>query len=173
MQTAHTNPGTTFAALPCGRPFRFHHRGEAVIGLKAFFPGGDQAALVLTSTKAGLQSGNLLSAYDVGDVVELTDVIIAPSTKPESVTPGAGNVAQSGEIELHGGDLIFITTPQGDPPMRVTLRVNIQSGVIGRASGTAPVEIYSQWSVVRTAGNRTETLYEHKPTPAESVSVQV
>lgn len=153
-----------FNDLPLGHPFRFHHRDELVIALKAGFPGGDQGALVLMRTEAGLQPGNILSAFDVGPkVVELHDVSIVPSTRPGSVTPGAGHFGTPGEIELYGGGLIFVTTPQGGTP----LRVDVKSGTIGRATGERPTEIYSEWSVVRATGDRTETLYQHKPLPPD------
>src|ERR1700730_2126769 len=140
MQNAHPDHGTSFQALRSGRPFRFHHRNEVVIGLKAFIPGGDQAALVLTRTSAGLEPGNLLSAYDVGEanVVELTDVVLAPSTKPESLTPGAGNFAEPGEIELHGNGLVFVAVDRLDGSY---LRVDLQSGAIGRATAARAAEI--------------------------------
>jgi hypothetical protein len=95
-------------------------------------------------------------------------VKVIPSTKPESTTPGAGNIAKSGEIELHGRDLIFVTNvPFGSPGSSI-MRVNLQSGGIGRATGVAPAEIYSEWSLVRTDGNLTQTLYEHKqPRPVQ------
>jgi hypothetical protein len=171
MQLYHDQE-TTFHDLPCARPFRFHHRGEAAIGLKVVFGHGqrEEAALVLTTTKAGLQPGNLISAYEVGNaVVELNGVTLAPSIAPESVTAGAGNFAQPGEIELHDGNLIFVTTPQDRSPMRV----NLKSGTIGYSTGKRPAEIYSAWSIVRKHGEQLETLYEHKPMPAEPIIVQV
>jgi hypothetical protein len=182
MQTAHSDHGTTFQALLSGQPFRFHHRGQSVIGLKAQFSygNGGHAAMVLTPTQGesrlgetraekGLQPGDLLSADDVGNVVELAGVKIVPSATPDSVAPGANNFAQPGKIELHNGGLIFVTNPQGG----LRMRVDVGSGAIGFASGAAPVEIYSEWSVIRTDGGRTETLYAHKPTPAESVTIEV
>jgi hypothetical protein len=87
-----------------------------------------------------------------------------------TVTPGKGNFAQPGEFELHGSRLLFVTKPHGDD--RITYRVDLQSGDIGRSTGAAPVEIYSEWSIQDGA----ETLHEHKPTPpdpSESVVVAV
>jgi hypothetical protein len=163
MQSDH-DAEKAFNDLPPGHPFRFHHRAESVIALKAGFPGGDQGALVLTPTKAGLRPGNILSAFDVGPrVVELHGVSILPSTRPGSVTPGAGHFATPGEIELHGGGLIFVTTPQGG----TLLRVDVKSGTIGRATGERSTEIYSEWSVVRAKGDKTEKLYEHRPLPPD------
>jgi hypothetical protein len=104
-------------------------------------------------------TGDLLSPDEVGDVIELAGVKVIPSTNPGSMTPGAGNFAESGEIELHGRHLIFVTNVQSDSSV---IRVNLQSGEIGRATGARPVEIYSGWSLVRTNGDRTETIYEHK-----------
>jgi hypothetical protein len=163
MQSDH-DAEKAFNELPLGHPFRFHHRAEPVIALKAGFLGGDQGALVLTPTKAGLQPGNIVSAFDVGPkVVELHEVRIVPSTRPGSVTPGAGHFATPGEIELHGDGLIFVTTPQAGTP----LRVDVKSGTIGRSTGERPTEIYSEWSVVRATGDKSETLYEHKPSPPD------
>jgi hypothetical protein len=172
MQTAHDH-GTKLEALPQGQPFRFYYRNEEAIGLKAQFEHGsrDAAALVLTPTKAGgLEPGALLSSFDVGDVVELSGAKIVPSTKHGTMTPGAGHIAEPGEIELLGSRLIFVTKPQGNG---LISRVDIQSGAIGRASDQVPVEIYSEWAVVRDG----ETLHEHKPPtlndPAESITVIV
>jgi hypothetical protein len=163
MQSDH-DAEKAFNDLPPGHPFRFHHHDESVIALKAGFPGGDQGALVLMRTKAGLQPGNILSAFDVGPkVVELHGVSIVPSRRPGSVTPGAGHFAAPGEIELCGGGLTLVTTPQGG----TLLRIDVTSGTIGRATGERPMEIYSEWSVARTTGNKTETLYEHKPLPPD------
>ena len=163
MQSKHDTE-KAFKDLPPGQPFRFYHRAESAIAIKAGFPAGDQGALVLTPTKAGLQPGNILSAFDVGlRVVELQDVEIVPRTRPESVTPGTGHFAMSGEIELHGDSLNFVTTPQGG----TLLRVDVKSGTIGRATGEPPTEIYSEWSIVRAKADRTETLYEHMPLPAD------
>jgi hypothetical protein len=112
-----------FDELPLGHPFRFHHRAEPVIAVKAGFPGGDQGALVLTPTEAGLRPGNILSAFDVGPrVLELHGVSIVPSTQPGSVAPGAGHFATPAEIELHGDGLIFVTTPQDGMPLRVDVK---------------------------------------------------
>jgi hypothetical protein len=170
MQTVH-NSATKLEALAPGQAFRFYFRGEGAIGLKAQFTHGARgdAALVLTSTNT-LQPGALLSGFDVGDVVALAGAKIVPSSEPGTVTPGKGNFAQPSEIELHGSRLLFVTKPHGDD--RMTYRVDLQSGDIGRSSGAAPVEIYSEWSIQDGA----ETLYEHKPTPpdpAESVVVAV
>ncbi len=72
-----------------------------------------------------------------------------------------------GEIELHGGQLFFVSKPHGDG---LKYRVDLQSGAITRSGGTAPIEIYSEWSVIRDG----EPLYEHKPTPpAEPVMVAI
>ncbi len=97
MLTTH-NQGTTLEALNVGQPFRFYFRDEPAIGLKAQFDHGrgSEAALVLTSTKSGLEPGALLSSYDVGNVVELADAKIIPSTKPGAVTPGANHFAELG-----------------------------------------------------------------------------
>jgi hypothetical protein len=144
MQTSHTG-ATKLEALAAGQPFRFYFRGERVIGIKAQFPRGMDAALVLSSTPA-LLTGGLLSGFDVGDVIAL----------PDANSAGAGNFAQPGEIELHGNELIFVTQPHGD--QRITYRVNLKSGDIGRSSGTAPVEIYSEWSIQ----DGIETLHQRK-----------
>jgi hypothetical protein len=124
MQPAYYESGTTFEELPTGHLFRFYNRSESVIGLKGVFNYGDlgQAALVLTPTRAGLRPGDLLSGHDVGPVIELNGVKIIPSTKPGSVTQGAGNFAQPGEIELRGHHLIFVSTIQGDSSL---MRVNL------------------------------------------------
>jgi hypothetical protein len=83
---SHQDAEKAFNDLPPGHPFRFHRHDEKVIALKAGFPGGDQGALVLTRTKAGLQPGNILSAFDVGpNVVELHGVSIVPGARPGSV----------------------------------------------------------------------------------------
>jgi hypothetical protein len=122
---------------------------------------------VLTPTGA-LQPGALLSGYDVGDVVALAGAKIVPSTKSGTITPGKGNIAQPGEIELYDRRLIFVTKP----PDGTIYRVDLQSGDIGFSSGVAPTEIYSEWSIQDGTG----TLHEHKPTPpdpAESVVVAV
>jgi hypothetical protein len=154
MQTSHTG-ATKLEALAAGQPFRFYFRGERVIGIKAQFPRGMDAALVLSSTPA-LLTGGLLSGFDVGDVIALPDAKIIPSSRPDANSAGAGNFAQPGEIELHGNELIFVTQPHGD--QRITYRVNLKSGDIGRSSGTAPVEIYSEWSIQ----DGIETLHQRK-----------
>jgi hypothetical protein len=161
MQTAHDH-GTTFEALSPGQPFRFYYRGEVTIGIKAQFSYGSrgEAALVLTSTKAGLQSGDLLSGDKMGNVVELAGAKIIPSLKPATATPGVNHFAEPGEIELRQGGLIFVTKPQAG----AILRVDIQTGAIGTASGAVPAESYSEWSVIRDGA---ETLYEHKPSPPD------
>jgi hypothetical protein len=160
--------GTTFEELPIGHFFRFYCRNQAVIGFKGIFDARINSALVLTPTKAGLRPGDLLPADRVEDVIQLAGVKVIPSTKPESMTPGRGHIAEPGEIELHGRDLIFVTNVSygsgGSPKI---FRVNLQSGEISDASGAAPTEIYSEWSLVRTDGNRTETLYAHEqPRPS-------
>jgi hypothetical protein len=170
MQTLH-NRATKLEVLAPGQAFRFYLGGEAAIGLKAQFTDAARgvAALSLTSTKAGLTPGALLSSFDVGDVVELAGARIIPSTKSSTVTPGKGHYAQPGEIELHSGRLLFVTKPQSDGLAR---RVDLQSGDIGFSNGLTPVEIYSEWSIQ----DGTETVYEHKPTPpdpAESIMVAV
>jgi hypothetical protein len=161
MQTIH-NGAAKLEALGPGQAFRFHFRDETAIGLKAQFNrgAGNDAALVLTPTTA-LKTGAFLSSFDVGDVVPLAQAKIVPSTKPGTVTPGKGNFAQPGEIELHGGRLLFVTRPHGDD--RITYRVDLQSGDISRSSPVAPVEIYSEWTIQ----DATATLHEHKPTPPE------
>jgi hypothetical protein len=86
------------------------------------------------------------------------------------VALGKGHFAQPGEIELHGGCLFFVTQPHADSG--IIFRVDLQSGDIGRASGAAPVEIYSEWSIQ----DGTETIHEHKvmsADPAGSVVVAV
>jgi hypothetical protein len=168
MQT-NSDRQTTFGDLTCGHAFRFYFRGEAAIGLKAFIPGGDEAALVLTDTKSGLRPGDLLSAYDVGlsDIVALTDVSLTPSR--DSATPGRGNFAESGEIELQNSGLTFVTQLQAGR----RLRVDLTSGAIGQGTSVPPVEIYSKWSVVQTVGGLSETLYAYEPAPAEDVIVAV
>jgi hypothetical protein len=88
-------------------------------------------------------------------------VIVVPSPRPETTTPGAQNIAEPGEIELRGSDLVFVTQKQGDSSV---MRVNLRSGEISHATGARPVEIYSEWSLVRIDG-QTETLYEHKRRP--------
>jgi hypothetical protein len=123
MQTSHTG-ATKLEALAAGQPFRFYFRGERVIGIKAQFPRGMDAALVLSSTPA-LLTGGLLSGFDVGDVIALPDAKIIPSSRPDANSAGAGNFAQPGEIELHGNELIFVTQPHGD--QRITYRVNLKS----------------------------------------------
>jgi hypothetical protein len=168
MQTAHNHAGKLEALAP-GQPFRFYFRDEAAIGLKAQFTHSARrdAALVLTSTEA-LQPGTLLFGVDVGDVVELAGAKIVLSTKPGTVTGGKLHIGEPGDIELHGGRLIFVTKPQGDGLVR---RVDLQSGDVGFATGAA-VEIYSEWSIQDGA----ETLHQHKPTPpspAETVVVIV
>jgi hypothetical protein len=42
------------------------------------------------------------------------------------------------------------------------LRVNLQSGEIGRATGAPPLEIYSEWSLIRMDGTHAQPIYEHK-----------
>jgi hypothetical protein len=167
MQTAH-DKGTTLEALHVGQPFRFYFRGEAAMGLKAQFDygSGSEAALVLTSTESGLKSGALLSSFDVGNVVELAGAEITPSTKPGTVTPGANHFAEPAEIELHDGRLFFVSRPHDNG---LKYRVDLQSGTITRATGAAPIEIYSEWSVVR--GD--DVLYQHQPQPEQGVSVTV
>ena len=167
MQTSYDR-ATTLEALQVGHPFRFYFRNEPAIGLKAQFDRGrgSGAALVLTSTKNGLEPGALLSSYDVGGVVELADATIVPSTTPGSVTPGANHFAEPGEIELHSGRLFFVSTPHGNG---LKYRIDLQSGETTRASGTAPIEIYSEWSVIRDE----KVLYEHKPSPQDAGSVTV
>jgi hypothetical protein len=163
MQTPHVERGTTFEDLPPGRLFRFYHGNEAVIGLKAICNYGnrDKAVLILTPTRTGLRSGDLLSPSELRDVVELSNVIVVQSTRPETTTPGAQNIAEPGEIELRDSDLVFITQEQDDSSV---MRVNLRSGEISHATGARPVEIYSEWSLVRT-DDQTETLYEHKRRP--------
>jgi hypothetical protein len=158
---------TTLQALPPGRTFRFYHGNDSVIGLKAKFSygaGGD-AALILTPTKAGLQPGDVLSADDVGNVVE-AEVKIVPSTKPGTVTPGAGNIAEPAEIEVRNGGLIFVTKRQDG----IKLQVDIGSGAMAKHDAAPSFEIYSEWSLSGADG---ETLYEHKPAPAEGESIVV
>ena len=159
MQPAHLEAGTTFQELRVGHFFRFHHGNEAVIGFKAIFNYANPArvALVLTPTKAGPQPGDLLSTDEVQDVVQLNGVRVIPSKGPGSVSPGAGNFAEPGEIELRGQYLIFVARRESS-----VHRVNLQSGEIGHATGARPAEIYSEWSLVQTDGNRTETLYKHQ-----------
>jgi hypothetical protein len=118
------------------------------------------AALVLSPTPA-LLTGGLLSSFDVGDVMPLKDAKIVPSNKPDAVFPGAGRFAKPGEIELHGNELIFITQPQAD--QQIIYRVNLKSGDIGRSTGIAPVEIYSEWSI-QDGG---EALYQHQAAMAD------
>jgi len=168
MQIVH-NGAAKLDALRARQAFRFHFRNETAIGLKAQFNhgAGSDAALVLTPTTA-LQAGAFLSSSDVGDVVPLARAKIVPSTKPG--TPGKGNFARSGEIELRGGRLLFVTQPHGDE--RITYRVDLQSGNMSRSSPVAPVEIYSEWTIQDDAA----TLHEHKrtpPEPTESVVVAV
>lgn len=167
MQTTHDR-GTTLEALHVGQPFRFYFRGEAAMGLKAQFDygHGSEAALVLTSTKSGLKSGSLLSSLDVGNVVELAGAEITPSTKPGTVTPGANHFAEPAEIELHDGHLFFVSRPHDNG---IKYRIDLQSGTIMRATGATPIEIYSEWSVVR--GD--DVLYEHQPQPEHGESVPV
>jgi TIR domain len=159
MQPAHFEAGTTFQELRVGHFFRFHHGNEVVIGFKAGFNYGTPArvALVLTPTKAGPQPGDLLSTDEVQNVVQVSGVRVIPSKRPGSMFPGAGNFAQPGEIELRGHDLIFVARRGSS-----VYRVNLQSGEIGHPTGAQPAEIYSEWSLVQTDGNRTEALYEHQ-----------
>ena len=66
--------------------------------------------------------------------------------------------------------MFFVTQPHADSG--IIFRVDLQSGDVGRASGAAPVEIYSEWSIQDGA----ETIHEHKATPANpagSVAVVV
>ena len=67
------------------------------------------------------------------------------------MSPGAGNFAEPGEIELRGQYLIFVARRESS-----VHRVNLQSGEIGHATGARPTEIYSEWSLVQSDGNRTE-----------------
>jgi hypothetical protein len=155
MQTTYDNE-ISFGDLPRNRAFRFHYRGESVIGVKAGFPGGDDGAVILTPSKAGLVPGNIVSAYDVGPrVVELPNVSVMPSTEADSVMAGAGNIAQPGELELQNGDLILVATQQGGNPF---YRVNLKTGDIGFSSGR-PTEIYSRWSLA----DGDHILYEREP----------
>jgi hypothetical protein len=133
--TSHLGRRIALKNLAAGRYFRFYHRGQSAIGLKAVFNYGDraEAALVLAPSGTGVHPGDLLSAYEIEEVIELPDVQIIPMT--ESATPGAGNIGQPGEIELQGDQLIFVA--------HSSLRVNLQSGEIDRASGLRPAEIYS------------------------------
>jgi hypothetical protein len=142
-----------------GHFFRFHHGNEAVIGFKAVFNYAipTRVALVLTPTRAGPQPGDLLSTDEAQDVVQLSGVRVIPSKKPGSMSPGEGNFAEPGEIELRGRYLIFVARRDSS-----VYRVNLQSGEIGHPTGERPAEIYSEWSLVQTDGNRTETLYEHQ-----------
>jgi hypothetical protein len=165
MQTAHSS-AVTLDALAPGQAFRFYFRGERAIGIRAQFA-HTAAALVLTSTNA-LRPGALLSGFDVGDVIALVGAKIVPSSDPTMVAPGKGNYAEPGEIELHGNQLLFVTQPHDDN--RMIYRVDLQSGDIGRSSGLAPVEIYSQWSIQDGAG---ETIHEHEPTPPGRVESMV
>jgi TIR domain len=146
MQPAHFESGTTFEKLSIGHFFRFYHRNEAVFGFKAVFNHGtrDSVALVLTPNKAGLQPGDLLSTNEVEDVIRLAGVKVIPSTKQGAImTPGAGNFAEHGEIELHGDNLIFVASRRGSP-----FRVNLQSGEIGRSTGVRPKSIRNgRWYV--------------------------
>lgn len=167
MRTENGYRQAAFGELPRGGAFRFYFRDEPAIALKAFFPGGGDAALVLTSTGAGLRPGDLLSAHDVGSpVVALDDVSLVPSA--ESATNGCGHFAECGEIELQGDVLIFVTQLQAGQ----RFRVNLKSGAIRQATGAPPAEIYSKWSVVRTADG--ETLYTYEPAPpVDDVTVVV
>jgi hypothetical protein len=170
MQTTHSS-AVKLDALAPGQAFRFYFRDEQAIGLRAQFPGGGSAAaLALTSTNS-FHSGALLSGFDVGDVIPLAGAKIVPSTKPGTVAPGKGHFAQAGELELHGGRLFYVTVPHAEEG--IIFRVDLQSGDIGRSSGLAPVEIYSQWSILDGAG---ETVHEHAPAPpdrTESIVVAV
>jgi hypothetical protein len=82
-----------------------------------------------------------------------------------------GHFATPGEIELHGGGLIFVTTPQGGTLMRVDREVRHHRLRDRRA---AHGNLFRMVRGVRAKGDTTERLYEHKPAlPGDSGSIVV
>jgi hypothetical protein len=155
-----------FEILPDGKFFRFWHRNEPSIGLKASSNRGESGALVLQPTKHGLRPGDLLNPVELDNVVPLDNVRIDPSRSPGSITPGEGHFALPGEVEIRGGGLLFITHEQGG----LRWRVDVQAGNIDLSHRPRPVEIYSEWSLVQTDG---KVLYQHKPAIEDHVIVQI
>jgi len=150
-----------FESFRYGQIFRFYPRGELAYGLKGYLVGGEACALVLTPTKAGLRPGDLMNVSEVGPAMAVDNVKFVLPVRGEGIFPGAGNIAQPAEIEIRCGGMIFVTQPQDRG--NLILRVDLESGGIGRADGERPTEIYSCWSLVRANAHNHETIYEHKP----------